>query len=117
LAITHARPNDLESAHNAIARALALTSKDPYIFLLAGKISLARKEYPAAVDQLSAATHLLPTLIPAHYALHDTYKAIGDEQKSAAELEAIQHIADENAASDKSPFPVEDFVFTVRPPS
>ena len=117
LAITHARPNDLESAHTAIARALALTSKDSYIFLLAGKISLARKEYAAAVEQLVRATHLLPTLIPAHYALHDAYKAIGDEQKSAAELEAIQHIADENAASDKSPFPIEDFVFTVRPPS
>jgi tetratricopeptide (TPR) repeat protein len=117
LAITHARPDDLQSAHNAIAKAVALTSKDPYIFLLAGKISLARKDYPAAVEQLSVATHLLPTLIPAHYALHDAYKAIGDEPKSAAELEAIQHIADENAASDKSPFPVEDFVFTVRPPS
>jgi tetratricopeptide (TPR) repeat protein len=116
LAISHARPNDLENAHNAIAKAVALTSKDPYIFLLAGKISLARKEYAAAVEQLSQATHLLPTLIPAHYALHDAYKAIGDERKSAAELETIQHIADENAASDKSPFPVEDFVFTVRPP-
>jgi tetratricopeptide (TPR) repeat protein len=117
LAITHARPDDLQSAQNAIAKAVAMTSKDPYIFLLAGKISLARKDYPAAVARLSLATHLLPTLIPAHYALHDAYKAIGDEPKSAAELEAIQHIADENAASDKSPFPVEDFVFTVRPPN
>ncbi len=117
LAITHARPDDLESAHNAIARAVALTSNDPYIFLLAGKISLARKEYAAAVAQLVQATHLLPTLIPAHYALHDAYQAIGDKQKSAAELEAIQRIADQNAASDVSPFPVEDFVFTVRPPS
>jgi len=117
LAITHARPNDLESAHQAISRALALTPNDPYIFLLAGKISLARKDYQAAVEQLGHSTRLLPTLIPAHYALHDAYKAMGDEQKSAAELEAIQHIADQNAASDKSPFPVEDFVFRVRPPS
>ena len=117
LAITHTRLNDLESAHNAIAKAVALTSKDPYIFLLAGKISLARKEYAAAIEQLSQAAHLLPTLIPAHYALHDAYKAVGDEPKSAAELETIQHIADQNAASEKSPFPVEDFVFTVRPPS
>ena len=116
LATTHARPDDLESAHHAIARALALTSNDPYVFLLAGKISLARKDYAAAVEQLVQSTHLLPTLIPAHYALHDAYKAMGDELKSAAELEAIQHIADENAASDKSPFPVEDFVFRVRPP-
>ena len=115
LAITHAKPKDLGSANEAISRALALTSNDPYISLLAGKISLAREDYGAAVRQLAQATHLLPTLIPAHYALRDAYKAIGDEQKSAAELEAIQHIADENAASDKSPFPVEDFIFSVRP--
>lgn len=117
LAITHARPNDLESAHKAISRAVSLSSSDPYVFLLAGKISLARKDYPAAVEQLGRATQLSPTLIPAHYALHDAYKALGDKQKSAAELETIQHIADENAASDKSPFPIEDFVFHVRPPS
>jgi len=116
LAITHARPDDLDGAKAAIDRALALSPTDPYICLLAGKISLSRKDYRAAVQQLTQATHLLPTLIPAHYALHDAYKATGDEQKSAAELEAIQHIADENAAADKSPFPVEDFVFQVRPP-
>ena len=115
LAITHARPNDLAGASAAISRALAAGASDPYISLLAGKLSLARKDYSAAVQQLAQATRLLPTLIPAHYALRDAYKAIGDEQKSAAELEAIQHIADESAASDKSPFPVEDFVFRVRP--
>lgn len=116
LAITHARPDDLDSANQAISHAVRLTSNDPYICLLAGKISLEQKDYQAAVRQLTQATHLLPTLIPAHYALHDAYKALGEEQKSAAELEAIQHIADENAASDKSPFPIEDFIFAVRPP-
>ena len=116
LAITHTAPNDLVLAQGTIARALELTSNDPYIFLLAGKISIARKEYSAAIEQLVRATNLLPTLIPAHYALRDAYKAAGDEQKSAAEVEAIGRIADNNAASDRSPFPVEDFVFTVRPP-
>lgn len=116
LAITHVHPNDLESANQAISRAVELTSNDPYICLLAGKIALQRKDYSVAVRQLAQATHLLPTLIPAHYALRDAYKAIGDEQKAGAELEAIQHIADENAASDKSPFPVENFIFAVRPP-
>ena len=115
LAIMHAAPNDLEAAQNAIDRALALTSTDPYILLLGGKIALARKEYPAAINRLAQATHLLPTLIAAHYALHDAYQAIGDERKSIAELEAIQHIADENAASDQSPFPAEDFMFTRAP--
>jgi len=115
LAITHVRPDDLDGASAAISRALALGANDPYISLLAGKLSLARKDYGAAVQQLAQATHLLPNLIRAHYALRDAYKAIGDEQKAAAEIEAIQHIADQNAASDKSPFPVEDFVFRVRP--
>jgi hypothetical protein len=42
---------------------------------------------------------------------------LGDEQKSAEELEEIKRIGTENAASDKNPFSVEDFLFTVRPPS
>ena len=116
LAITHTAPDDLGLAQSTIARALALTSNDPYIFLLAGRISIARKQYSTAIEQLVKATSLLPSLIPAHYALRDAYKAVGDERKSAAEVEAIEHIADKNAASDRSPFPVEDFVFTVRPP-
>src|SRR5712692_8870571 len=104
LAITHAAPNDLDSAQGAIAHALELTPKDPYIFLLADKISLSRKEYPAAIERLLEATYLQPTLIPAHYALRDAYKALGDDQKSQAELEAIKHIASETAGSDQSPF-------------
>jgi tetratricopeptide (TPR) repeat protein len=116
LAITHAAPDDLNAAQKAIERAMQLTSKDPYVFLLAGKISLARKEYAAAIERLQAATRLQPTLIPAHYALRDAYKALGDEQKSADELEAIKHIASESSASEQSPFSMEDFLFTVRPP-
>jgi tetratricopeptide (TPR) repeat protein len=117
LAITHLNPEDVEGAENAIARAMALTTKDPYVYLLAGKISLGRKDYPTAIRHLLVATQLQPRLIPAHYALRTAYKALGDEQKSAAELEEIKRIGAENAASEKSPFSVEDFLFTVRPPS
>ena len=116
LAITHAAPNDLDAAQNAILHAMALTSKDPYIYLLAGKISLARKEYPAAIERLLEATRLQPTLIPAHYALRDAYKALGEEQKSSAELEAIKQIASQSDTAEQSPFSMEDFLFTVRPP-
>ena len=116
LAITHAAPSDLDSAQDAVNHAMALTSKDPYIYLLAGKISLARKEYQAAIDRLLEATHLQPALIPAHYALRDAYKALGDEQKSASELEAIKHIASQSDTAEQSPFSMEDFLFTVRPP-
>jgi tetratricopeptide (TPR) repeat protein len=116
LAITHASPADLDSAQAAIQHAMALTSKDPYVYLLAGKISLARKEYPVAIERLLEAARLQPTLIPAHYALRDAYKALGDEQKSAAELEAIKHIASQSDTAEQSPFSMEDFLFTVRPP-
>jgi tetratricopeptide (TPR) repeat protein len=115
-AILHAAPNDLDGAQNAIEHALALTSKDPYIFLLAGKISLAKKDYSKAIEYLLQATHLQPTLIPAHYALRDVYKALGDEQKSAAELGEIKRIARENQENDQNTPLMQDFLFAVRPP-
>jgi tetratricopeptide (TPR) repeat protein len=114
LAITQAAPEDTEAAANAIEPALALNPKDPYICLLAGKISLGRKDYSAAVRQLLEATRLQPALIPAHYALRNAYQALGDEQKSAAELEEIKRIGQQNA-SDHSPYSVEDALFTVHP--
>jgi tetratricopeptide (TPR) repeat protein len=117
LAITHATPEALDNAARAIGQALRLTAKDPYIFLLAGKISFDQKRYSVAIEQLQKATELLPTLIPAHYALRHAYQALGDEAKAATEMTAIKRIASETAASEKSPFPVEDFLFSVRPPS
>jgi len=115
LAITHSAPEDVEAAENAITRALAAASKDPWAYLLAGKISLARKDYSTAIRRLIEATHLEPRLIPAHYALRTAYNAVGDEQKAAAELEEIKRIGQENAVSDQRP--LADFLFTVRPPS
>jgi tetratricopeptide (TPR) repeat protein len=115
LSITQSAPDDREAAERAISRALALTAKDPYIHLLAGKISLARKDYPAAIRHLLTATQLQPALVPARYALRTAYHAIGDEQKAAAELEEIKRIG-EQTAGDQNPASMEDFLFTVRPP-
>lgn len=115
-AILHSAPDDLEPAQNAIARALALTSKDPYIYLLAGKIALERKDYASAVDKLSQSIRLEPALVPAHYALRDAYRALGDEEKSREELETIKRIGAQTAGEGSNPFSVGDFLFTVRPP-
>jgi tetratricopeptide (TPR) repeat protein len=115
LAITHTNPEDVPAAENAIARALALNSSDPYIYLLAGNIALSKNDYPAAIRHLLEATRLQPALVPAHNALRRAYKAIGDEQKWAAELEVIKRIGQEKAVSD-NPFSVEELLFTVRPP-
>ncbi len=117
LAITQAAPEDVEGAERTIERAMALTTKDPYVYLLAGKISLARKDYSTAIRRLLEATQLQPALIPAHYALRTAYQAVGDEQKSEAELEQIKRVGEKNAASDQNPFTVEDALFTVRPPT
>ncbi len=116
-AIMDATPDDLNSAQTAITQALALTAKDPYILVLAGKISLAQKYYSQALERLLAAKQLQPTLVPVHYALRDTYAALGDEQKSAAELEDIKRLASENRSQDTNPFSMENFLFEVRPPA
>jgi tetratricopeptide (TPR) repeat protein len=115
LAITHSSPDDLKAAQNAIQRALDLTSKDPYIFLLAGQIAVAQQDYPGAIRRLLEATKLDATLIPAHYALRDAYKALGDDQKSASELEVIKRLARDNPPDEKNPFSTLDFLFGVRP--
>lgn len=116
LAITHAEPDNLDGAQNAINHALALTSTDPYAFVLAGKIALAKKNYTKAVQYLLEAKRLQPALIPAHYGLRDAYKALGDEQKSTAEMEEIQRLAHENQPADQNPFATEGWMFAVRPP-
>jgi tetratricopeptide (TPR) repeat protein len=116
LAITHAEPDNLDGAQNAINHALALTSTDPYAFVLAGKIALAKKNYTKAVQYLLEAKRLQPALIPAHYGLRDAYRALGDEQKSTAEMEEIQRLAHENQPADQNPFATEGWMFAVRPP-
>lgn len=116
-AILHANPQDIESAQNAITHALELTSKDPYILVLAGRIALAKKDYSQAIQHLLQATSLEPTLIPAHYALRDAYKALGDDRKSSAELEEIKRIARENPDADEQPLLMDNFLFSVRPPA
>jgi len=114
LAITHAAPDDLDAAQKAINHALALTSTDPYAFVLAGKIALAKKEHSKAVQYMLRAANLQPTLIPAHYGLRDAYKALGEEQKSAAEMEQIKRLAREKQPADPNPFATERFLFAVQ---
>jgi tetratricopeptide (TPR) repeat protein len=116
LAITHAAPQDVEAAQNAIDHALALSDNDPYIYLLAGKIAMSRNDYSGAIQYLLKATELEPSLVPAHYELRHAYAALGDERKSQAEMETIKHIASETNGTDDSRFAVEDFLFAVRPP-
>lgn len=117
LAITHQNPEDPESAQKAIARAIELDAADPYIRALAGKIALARKEYRAAVEHLSAAIRLQPELVQAHYALSACYRALGEKSKAAAELAEIQAIRLRNPQADQELSPMRALLFSVRPTS
>lgn len=115
-AITHATPEDTESAQKVIEQALQLSPEDAYVRSLAGKIAYTRKDYPAALEHLTAALRLWPEMIEAHQTLSATYRALGDREKSAAELKEIVRIKQANPTADQAPpFPVGDLLFTVRP--
>jgi tetratricopeptide (TPR) repeat protein len=116
LAIKHTAPEDPEGAQRAISEAVKLSPEDPYIRSLAGTIALARKEYAAAVEHLTAAIQSKPTLVEAHYALSTTYRAIGNMEKSKTELKEAQRLEKENPGGDPEPSPVQGLLFTVRAP-
>lgn len=111
LAISHADPDNLAGAQDAVAHALRLTSSDAYIWLLAGRLALAGKDYAAAVDDLARAIRISPRLIAAHDALRRAYSAMGNEERAAAEVAEMKQITDK--APDQGPLPVGTLLFTV----
>lgn len=116
-AITHATPEAMESAERAIDQALRLNPRDAYIQSLAGKIAYARKDYRAALEHLMRAVRLWPEMVEAHQGLSATYRALGDKEKSIAELQEIVRIKQENRTADQAPpFPASNLLFSVRPP-
>jgi tetratricopeptide (TPR) repeat protein len=118
LAIINANPEDVSGAQAAIREALALNPKDPYIQSLAGKIAYLGKDYPAAVDHLRAALAIWPDMVEAHERLSATYRAMGDKEKSLAELSAVSRIKQQNpGAVEIPPFPTDDLLFTVGEPT
>ena len=117
LATTHADPDDVDRARQAIDQALKLNPNDPYVRALAGRIAYARRDYNASVEQLTAALHLWPDMIEAHQALSATYRAMGDREKAASELKEVLRINQATRGADQSPpSPVRNLLFSVRPP-
>jgi len=117
-AISHARPDDVEAAKQAIDKALELNPQDPYIQSLAGRIAYRQKAYPEALEHLNAALRLWPEMIEAHETLAGVYRAMGAREKSAEALKEIVRIKQENPTADQSPpFPARDLLFTVQSPT
>ena len=118
LAITHATPEDHESAEKAITEALKRSPGDPFACSLAGKIAYANKDYAAAVDHLKTALRAWPDMIEAHQALSGAYKALGEKEKSVAELKEVLRIKQQSRSADQAPpFPARTLLFSVRPPA
>jgi tetratricopeptide (TPR) repeat protein len=118
LVIVNSTPERVEEAHQAISKAMQMTPDDVYVQSLAGKIEFLRKDYPSALDHLNAALRLWPEMAEAHQTLAGVYKAMGDKEKSIAELQEILRLKQANPTADQTPpFPMEKLLFSVQAPS
>jgi len=116
LAISHTNAEDTEGIQRALDQAIQLNPADPYIRSLAGKNAMARRKYAVALEHLSAAVRQKPDMVEAHYALSATYRALGDQEKSSAELQEAQRLERDNPSTDPDTTLVRDLLFTVQKP-
>ncbi len=108
---------DIEGAHQAIEKALRLNRDDAYIQSLAGKIAYERKDYQAALEHLNAAVRIWPDMAEAHQSLSGTYRALGEREKSAAELKEVLRIKQQIRTADQvPPSSPASLLFSVRAP-
>jgi len=57
-------------------------------------------------------------MIEAHQALSGAYKALGEKEKSVAELKEVLRIKQQSRSADQAPpFPAATLLFSVRPPA
>ena len=108
-----ADPEDVAGAQAAIREAIALNPKDPYSQSLAGKIAYLGKDYPSALEHLQAALKIWPDMVEAHERLSATYRALGEADKSRAELNEVARIKQEHPGYQTPPLPMNDLLFTV----
>jgi len=117
LALTIENPPNVPKAHEAVVKALALNPQDAFILALAGRIAYLQEDHQTAKEHLQAALRLWPDMVEAHQTLAGVYRAVGEKEKSIAELKEIVRIKQENPTADQTPpFPTQDLLFTVRPP-
>ena len=117
LANIESYPPDRAAAKKAIEKALALDPNDPYTQSLAGRIAYQEKDYQAALEHLTRAVRLWPDMVEAHQTLSATYRALGEKQKSIAELKEVLRIKQQIRSADQSPpSGVKNLLFSVPAP-
>jgi len=118
LATTHTNPDDAIGAQKAIDQALQLNPNDPYVQALAGKLAYGRKDFAAAIEHLTAAVRLWPDMVEAHQTLSGAYRALGEQDKSIAELNEVLRIKKATRSADlEPPSVVRSLLFSVHVPS
>lgn len=116
--IVNDTPEEVEQAYKAISKALQMTPGDVYVQSLAGQIDFLRTDYPSALNHLNAALRLWPEMLEAHQTLAGVYKAMGNKEKSVAELKESLRIKQENRTAEQAPpFPIDKLLFSVQAPS
>jgi predicted Zn-dependent protease len=98
-------PRQLDDAEKAITQASRLAPRDPYVQWLAGKISFARQDYQGALHHLHAALDSQPDMVEAHMQLSATYRAMGEKEKSLAELKEVSRIKQTQRGAVPAPSP------------
>jgi tetratricopeptide (TPR) repeat protein len=91
-------PQDLKGAARAVGKGLEVAPTDAEMQWLAGKVSLAQKDYAAALGHLQTAARLDPGLVEVHATLRATYLAMGERDKSVAEAKEIVRLKKVEAA-------------------
>jgi len=118
LARTTETPPRPPEAQEAIVKALQLNPEDAFNQSLAGRIAFLLDDYHTAEKHLQAALRLWPDMVEAHQTLSGVYRALGEKEKSVAELKEVLRIKQATRDADQSPpFPTGDLLFTVRPPA
>lgn len=111
-------PADPGGAAQAIQAALQKDPNDPYTQSLAGKIAYTQENYTAALQHLTKAIKLWPDMVEAHQTLSATYRALGQKDRSVAELKEVLQIKQRIRSADQAaPSGIKNLLFSVPAPS
>src|ERR1700722_4461836 len=92
-----------DAAKPPIREALKLSPDDPWIQALAGRIALARGEYPLAVERDRAAIRQRQGFAEPHAGLAQAYAALGRKQEAEVERQQAGALQ-KNASKDDPPY-------------
>jgi tetratricopeptide (TPR) repeat protein len=107
-----AKPDEKESARQAITEALRLDPNDAWSHALAGKIALDAEDPAKAAEQLREAIRLRPSLAEAHYSLSVAYMKLGQKEEASRELQILRGLRQQDRRSEDDATPIREMLLT-----